>query len=110
MTLNTLYETYHNCYLTVDRYVKDGTPAIGIWNDEGPVAMLTVCLGKGREGGNESFVDTNNLSGAMEFINMYGLGRRTGISARSGFCVYPLVDFDMAEVMKHTEPQAVGAT
>lgn len=102
MTLNTLYGTYHNCYLTVNRYQKDGTPAIGIWNDEGAVAMLTVCLGRDyRKDTCEAFVDTNNLPGAMEFINMYGLGRRTGVTKRSGFCFYPLVEFDMKEVEKH---------
>ena len=107
MVLDTGFGTYENCYLKLDRYVVDNTPAIEIRNDtDGPIARLTVCLGaKGlteEYGDNFAFVDTNNLPSALDFVREYKLGTVTNKTALSGFCRYPLVEFDMQELMKYT--------
>ena len=103
MKLKTRWAEYDGCYLVVDKYVADKSPAIQIWNmADGPIAKLTVCLDfPGQLGDNESFVDTNNLPEAMDFIREYGLGEETGLGARSGRCIYPLVRWNMDAVEKY---------
>ena len=106
MRLETRFGTYENCFLVVNRYSVDGTPAIAVWNEEdGPIATLTKCLDlnhfpyKNRfNEKNTAFVDMNNLPEAMEFISEYELGKATGAEAWSGYCRYPLVEFDMEQV------------
>ena len=103
MTVKTDYRTYENCYLFVDKYVADESIAIEIWNDEeGPVARITTCLDKlSAYPGNLSFVDTNNCPWAEKFIETYHLGKPTGAMGTSGFCEYPLYEFDLDEIRKH---------
>lgn len=106
MRLVTRFGTYEDCYLKVNRYALDDSPAVQVWNmEDGPIATLTVCLdlrGYDRTG-NESFVDTSNLPEAMDFILEYGLGKPNGLRARSGYCTYPMVEFDMLEMEKYKE-------
>lgn len=102
MKLVTRYGTYNDCYLTVDRYAADKTPCIQLWNTEdGRIARLTVCLNEKGMDPNMAFVDTNNLPEALGFIREYGLGKETGKFAQSGWCIYPLVEFDMDAVRKY---------
>lgn len=104
MELKTRYATYKDCYLTIDRYVADKSPAIQIWNaEDGPIAKLTVCLDAKELGlkPNESFVDVNNLPEAIDFIREYKLGELTEFAAWSGFCRFPLVAFNMDEIDKY---------
>ena len=49
MTLRTMFGSYEDCFLTVNKYVADESPAIQIWNaEDGPIATLTVCLDEKR--------------------------------------------------------------
>ena len=108
MTLRTMFGSYEDCFLTVNKYVADESPAIQIRNaEDGPIATLTVCLDEKRFPlkPNEAYVDVNNLPEAMAFIREYGLGYDTGVNRQSGFSIYPLVAFDMDEVMKHVFAQ-----
>ena len=108
MTLRTMFGSYEDCFLTVNKYVADESPAIQIWNvEDGPIATLTVCLDEKRVPlkPNEAYVDVNNLPEAMAFIREYGLGYDTGVNRQSGFSIYPLVAFDMDEVRKHVFAQ-----
>ena len=105
MRLVTRFATYENCFLKVNSYVLDKSPSVQIWNmEDGPIASLTVCLDMREFGGsgNEAFVDTNNLPEAIDFIREYGLGKLNGLAARSGRCIYPMVEFDMDAVKKYT--------
>lgn len=69
------------------------------WESEEPFAMLTVNL-DGKRRPNEAFVDVNNCPWAMRFIEEYELGEWNGEMRSSGFCIYPLVKFNMDRVNK----------
>lgn len=103
MTVKTEYGTYHNCRLVADRYLLDESLCIRIVEDDGEgVAILTVCLDAIGLKSNEAFVDTNNCPWADSFIETYELGTFTGKKKPSGYCVYPLYQFDMDKVGKYT--------
>lgn len=104
MTLKTFFETFENVSLYVDEYVRDSSIYIGLYNDEGPIADLTVCLSDPGLRENESYVDINNLPEAMKFIEDNNLGTLTGFRP-SGWVTYPKVEFNMAEVMRHVRKE-----
>lgn len=65
-------------------------------DDFSPYATLTVNLGTG-EGLEpyQAYVDTNNLGGdIVSWIEENEIGTPTGRGKKSGFCVYPLVEFN----------------
>lgn len=100
MTYNivTPYGTYNNCKLHKEKYVN-GRLAITIECEDGePFATLTVNLPDEPETkANQAYVDTNNCPWAMEFIAKNGLGRDTGAVGFSGYCQYPLVEFNVSD-------------
>lgn len=56
-------------------------------------AVLTVNLQ--RLPANQAAIDTNNHPEAPEFIESNNLGHATGRTIKSGFCEYPVYEFDM---------------
>ena len=65
-------------------------------DDLSPYATLTVNLGTG-DGLEpyQAYVDTNNLgSDIIDWIEENEIGTPTGKRKKSGFCVYPLVEFN----------------
>ena len=44
------------------------------------------------------YVDTNNCPWAEKFIEDNQLGEYTGISTRSGYCMYPLYAFNLGKL------------
>lgn len=66
-------------------------------------AVLTVNLdcytGARTQSGTRAYVDVNNNDhwGCRQFIEKHGLGTPTGQIARSGYCTYPLYEFDTAK-------------
>ena len=44
---------------------------------------------------NQAAIDVNNHPEAIEIIETNGLGVDTGKSVKSGFCTYPIYEFDM---------------
>lgn len=50
------------------------------------------------------YLDTNNLSNAEKFVTENGLGEFTGLTGRSGFCVFPLYLFN-AEKLRELCPE-----
>lgn len=102
MNIETQYETYTDCHLTIRNYSYSGDLAIQIWNEEdGPIAALTVCLpDERRPKENEAYIDTNNCPWALDFIKKYNIGEETGLYGFSGYRMYPLVKFNMEEVRK----------
>lgn len=44
---------------------------------------------------NQAAIDTNNHPEAPEFIESNNLGHATGRTIKSGFCEYPVYEFDM---------------
>ena len=64
---------------------------------EEPFATLTVNLGYDDIVDDiYQFVDTNNCPWAEEFIKENNLGTPTGVYGRSGYCSYPLYEFNKA--------------
>lgn len=64
---------------------------------EGPFATLTVNL-ESKLPANYAFVDTNNCPWAEQFIREHKLGKPTGMVGYSGYCTYPLYEFDMSKL------------
>ena len=97
--IKTRWGDYKVDFLSVDTYMADNSPALMAWSRTvGPIATITVCLDDNRLKPNESYVDTNNCPWAPEWIEENGLGRNTGKRARSGYCTYPLYQFDMKRI------------
>ncbi len=65
--------------------------------EEGPFARLTVNLGK-KLPDNQAYVDVNNCPWAERFIEENGLGEHQDKFGISGYCVYPLYEFNMDKV------------
>lgn len=102
MKLTTGYSEYNDVKLSINHYMADNSIAIELWNEEdGPIAMLTVCLCNPTLNENEAYVDTNNCPWALDFISENNLGVDTDMTRSSGYCIYPLVAFNMEELEKH---------
>lgn len=86
------YKSFGCMYLGIQYY----DPEDEAWE---PYSDLTVGLDYLMPG--FAFVDTNNLECAEEFIKKYHLGKPTGTVRRSGFCQYPLYEFDMEMVERY---------
>ncbi len=72
-------------------------PALGFMtNVDGehvPFGILTKCFGEFIGMKNTAYIDTNNMPFANQLLEM-GIARNTGWKKRSGFCEYPLWEFD----------------
>lgn len=66
---------------------------------EEPYAMMTKNFVKLKP--NMAFVDVNNLPEVIPFITNNNLGKIMSTRFTSGYCIYPLVEFNMEEVKKH---------
>ena len=83
--------------LKKETYRSNGTLAVTMNtpDDEDGYAVVTVNLSNPLQRGEFAFVDTNNLSGIDSWLVENGIAENTGISARSGFCTYPLMKFNI---------------
>lgn len=92
-----LYGQTFNLVANIDSYANNDSLAICLNTDEGePFAVITVNIAESSIiGQNQAFVDTNNCSWAEKFIKKYKLGKPTGIMGYSGFCSYPLYEFNL---------------
>lgn len=64
----------------------------------------TLTVNAGQRNQHYQALDTNNLPGGLEFVLKHGLGRKTGIEVRSGFCSYPVVEF-FPEKLREMDPE-----
>lgn len=95
--LETDYGT-HGVYFSLDRYRHNDSLAIELIDSEDncPYARITVCIDNPfKLAHNESFVDTNNCPWAEKFIKDNELGKPAGKVWYSGFCTYPLYEFNL---------------
>ena len=98
----------YNIGLELVQYADNGNLAIVMksYTDDGFYdgdfnAKLTVNLGN-KLPRNQGYVDTNNLGmDVCDWIFDNHLGKCLPIFERSGFCVYPLFEFDMEELKKY---------
>ena len=102
--VKTPWATTPDCTLAVSRYANNDHIALGIWCEDGPFADLTVNLPDvKRYPKNFGYVDTNNFPQGLELIERLGIGKWTGILKPSGWCTYPLYEFDEAVLKEWTE-------
>lgn len=102
LTVKTHFKTYPNCRVNINNYCADGTLCVDIWNQEdGAIARLTTCLNKKGTPDNCSYIDRNNCPWAMDFIKEYNLGRATGSVELSGYCMYPVVEWNLKELEQY---------
>ena len=90
------YGTEYDVTIVKTRYF-DGNFAIALMcsDDYEPYGNLTVNLGE-RLPENMAYVDTNNMPNAERFIKDNKLGKFTGKTRKSGYCEYPLYEFNFA--------------
>ena len=85
--------------LEKSQYQNDTLAVIAYDVNEGEeFAVITVNLepydGNTFQSDKRAFVDENNCQGITAFLEENGLAKRTGITSRSGFCTYELMEFD----------------
>ena len=102
LTVETYFDTYQNCKVKINNYHADGTMCVDIWNSEdGAIARLTTCLNKKGMPDNQSYIDTNNCPWAISLIKKYNLGHTTGSIGFSGYCMYPVVEWNLKELEQY---------
>jgi len=80
--------------LRLGKYYDNKNLAVDLFDPvEGPFARLTVNLGK-KLPANQAFLDVNNCPWAEEFVSENGLGKSAGKIGFSGYCAYPLYEFN----------------
>lgn len=101
--VTTAYGTTPDCYLEVTEYDKGGHIALSVWSEsEGPFDFLTKNFDSVYPK-HFNYVNTDTFPKAIELIDRLGIGRPTGLHRRSGFCTYPLYEFDMDAIKAWTE-------
>lgn len=100
-TIHTPYATYENVEITFSPYNSNKRLALQAWNDEGPIATISVNLPdeKVNDPEHEFFVDTNNCPWAPMFLRENGIAWPAGGFGFSGFCGYPLFTTDRSKAM-----------
>jgi len=100
--VSTQWSVTEDCILTLDEYADNRHVAISIWSlSEGPFAHITVNLpSTDRFPANYGYVDTNNFPEAEKVIADLGIGKPVGQYDVSGFCFYPLYEFDLEAIRK----------
>ena len=71
--------------------------------DSYPFATLTVNLVSPSQSFSRAYVDVNNCPWIEQFLV-------SNITAKSGFCVYPLYDFDLSKLVKISDTSVLTTT
>jgi hypothetical protein len=84
--------SYNNATLAVQMY----SDSDGSWE---PYAVITVNLdchtNRRTQSDTRAYLDTNNCPGIAEFLEKNGIAKFAGQFAQSGYCTYPLYEFDL---------------
>lgn len=81
-------------------YVSNRSLAIEVlYHDEEydcdmPFARLTVNLNDKNLKPNQAYVDTNNTGNLIDYLEAEGVAKFAGVCKPSGYCLYPLYEFD----------------
>ncbi len=92
-------ETYE-VELETTSYADNGTLAIQMLSEKEPFAVITLNLNSPLQDKTHAFLDTNNCPWAEAFVDKYGLTTFTGAYGESGFCTYPLYQFNLDALNK----------
>lgn len=83
--------------ISVADYADNGNMAIWLYEEGEPFEVLTVNLGDELPFGH-AYINTNCGLNLDEILGNSDLVRSTGITKQSGFCVYPLYEFNLASL------------
>lgn len=100
---------------SIDKYANNDNTAIQMWAwvegcyENGvkldgyyePWSTLTVNLPKRKCKPNCAFIDVNNNGDIIGWLEKNNLGFETGVFEISGFCIYPMFEFNMDELKKY---------
>lgn len=87
------YYTYNGTKvrLQADEYRNNGTLAVSMYTQDGNLYdVITVNLNDMLQSDSMAYLDTNNHSKIDTWLEKKGLALPMGVTARSGFCTYPL--------------------
>lgn len=82
-------------------YMNGNTAVILMCEDGQEFGMLTVNIHDLEDG--YAYIDTNNLPGAVDFLEDSGLGVFLGTYGQSGFCTYPMYYLFTDEIEEWSE-------
>lgn len=90
------YKTHHMT-VVVSSYTTNDNLYVGLEDEDGELWDMTVNLGE-KLPPNQAYIDTNNFRDAATIIPNMKLGKFIGKVGYSGFCKYPLYEFDMEKM------------
>lgn len=90
-------------WLRLAEYSSNGNIALSLWCDDGPFSMMSVNIEDLPD--NHVALDINNFPEGITLMQKYKLGKRTDEELFSGFCIYPVYELNMNEVMKYVEEE-----
>lgn len=93
----------YDVWFEIQKYSSNNTLALILNCDEGPFCKLTVNIDASNAitEDNKAYVDINNSPWAVDWIEENKLGEFTGIWGDSGYCTYPLFEFNMSKIREH---------
>lgn len=94
--------------MSASSYAQGKHIALQLWCEDGPFATLTTNLAPKGTDKNIQAVDTNNCPWAPALIKRLKIGTPTGKYVHSGFCTYPLYEFDMERIAYYTCGKSAG--
>ena len=107
-------ETYtHNLYLVADSYTNNGTLAVIVMEvmpdgteEQFDVITVNIIESNFLDGDNLAYIDTNNCSWAEKLLKQHKFAKDTGYWGHSGFCTYPLYEFNLDKFVEVAESEA----
>ena len=103
----------HNFYLVADTYCNNDALAIVVMEvmpdgTEEQFDVITVNLPSDiiEEEKNLAYIDTNNCSWAEKMLKQHRFAKDTGICGYSGYCAYPLYEFNLDKFVEVAEEMA----
>ena len=107
-------ETYtHNFYLIADSYRNNGTLAVIVMEvmpdgteEEFDVITVNIMESDFLDGDNLAYIDTNNCSWAEKLLKQHKFAKDTGCWGHSGWCSYPLYEFNLEKFVEVAESEA----
>ena len=83
--------------VVVSNYTANDNLYVGLEDEDGELWDMTVNFGV-KLPHNQAYIDTNNFRDAAIIIPNMKLGKFIGKVGYSGFCKYPLYEFDMEKL------------
>ena len=106
-TIDTGYRTCQ-VILTIQQYQNNNSLAVeALEVEDGDVTdtfdIFTVNLCRSIQDDKFAFVDTNNCPFVPDFLKKHKIAKATGVYGQSGFCSYPLYEWDTSKFFAETK-------